>query len=134
MSDEESLDKKKAVELYSQSVSAWFQTSLEKDRSLLYLSSGGIAVLVTLFSTLIKEFSPSPCLKIMFFLSAFSFFLCLLAVLRIFSLNKDIISDRVADRKSYSEKAADRLDSFAIIFFGQGAAFMIVIGVILGLK
>lgn len=55
MSPEE-IDDQKRVEYYAASVNAWFNTSLEHDKSLFTLSAGGIGLLITLLTTV--ELSP----------------------------------------------------------------------------
>lgn len=44
-------EKEKEVAYYSSLVSGWMETRMERDKSLLGLSSGGIGLLVTLFTT-----------------------------------------------------------------------------------
>lgn len=44
--------KLKDVEFYSASVTAWYNSAFEHDKSILTLSSGGIALLVTLLTTI----------------------------------------------------------------------------------
>ena len=49
MSDE--VDDQKRVEFYSAGLTAWYNTRLEHDKSLLTLSAGGIGLLMTLMTT-----------------------------------------------------------------------------------
>lgn len=41
----------KTVEYYSAAVTAWFNTALEHDKSILTLAAGGIGLLITLLTT-----------------------------------------------------------------------------------
>ena len=51
MTPEEIEFQKKQIEYYASCVNAWFNTKLERDRSLLTLSAGGIGLLITLLTT-----------------------------------------------------------------------------------
>ena len=45
------IDEQKKIEFYAASVAAWYESSLEHDKSLLTLSAGGIGLLITLLTT-----------------------------------------------------------------------------------
>ena len=47
----EDLKQQKEVEFYATSVTAWYNTALERDRGLFTLSAGGIGLLLTLLTT-----------------------------------------------------------------------------------
>ena len=47
----EHLKQQKEVEFYATSVTAWYNTALERDRGLFTLSAGGIGLLLTLLTT-----------------------------------------------------------------------------------
>lgn len=49
--NEERNTQEKDIQFYAASVTAWFNTRLEHDKSLLALSAGGIGLLVTLLTT-----------------------------------------------------------------------------------
>lgn len=48
----EEIAHQKEVEYYASSVNAWFNTSLEHDKSILTLAAGGIGLLITLLTTI----------------------------------------------------------------------------------
>jgi hypothetical protein len=53
------ITKEKQTAFYSALVEAWLETKMEKDKSLLMLSAGGVGVLVTLFNHNRHTFSAS---------------------------------------------------------------------------
>jgi len=74
----------KEVHYYAQCVSAWFKTKLERDKSILTLSTGGIGLLVTLMTTLGISSGIS---LVLYVLSLGGFIICMITVLFIFNGN-----------------------------------------------
>lgn len=45
------IEQQKSVEFYAAGINAWYNTSLEHDKSIFSLSAGGIGLLITLLTT-----------------------------------------------------------------------------------
>lgn len=78
------VEEQKQVEFYSAGLSAWYSTRLERDKSLITLSAGGIGLLTTLMTTVGVS---SELLLLMYIGALFAFVVCLGAVLVIFQKN-----------------------------------------------
>src|SRR5437660_5580640 len=74
----------KKLAFYSSSVAAWFNTQLERDRSLLTLSAGGIALL---FTPLATARTSSATNFVCYLLAIVCFLTCVVTVLWIFRRN-----------------------------------------------
>lgn len=114
---------------YSSAIDAWFNTALERDKSLLSLSSAGIAALV---AVLYSVGAPHTVDKILYAMAVIAFVICLCFVLDIFSKNKSylesIIKDDQAKTKDLGEKLA-KLDKIANCAFLAGVMLSIGIGI-----
>lgn len=113
----------KEIEFYSAGVAAWYSSSLEHDKSLLTLSSGGIALLITFVSGL-----NSYWLITLYVLAILSFIACLVSVLLIFKGNKDHIA-KLINGDDFRNPYLDRLDGIAMWGFGLGVIFAAIIGI-----
>lgn len=106
----------KEVEFYAASVSAWYGTTLEHDKSIFAMATGGIGLLITLLTAIgvktVGTFS--------IYVGAIACFLvCLAAILMIFQKNRDHILAVVNNEVDDDPKLA-RLDWLAMKFFGFG--------------
>lgn len=79
----EEIKNQKEVEFYAASVNAWFNTSLEHDKSLFTLSAGGIGLLLTLLTTVGLSSAES---LVLYIGAILSFLSAIIAILLIFSL------------------------------------------------
>lgn len=108
---------------YSASVSAWFGTKMEKDKSLLTLASAGIGILVSIGATSRTE---RVC-----YVFAISFFLItVFCTLIVFELNakliENLIREETMDRLG---KIAQRIDHGMMLSFLFGVIAFAVLGV-----
>jgi hypothetical protein len=116
----------KDVEFYHASVDAWFSTRLERDKSLLTLSAGGIGVLVILMSGIhtIESF-------LLFVLALVGFAMSVTAVLWVFVQNGAYL-ERVISRQN-AEHDPDPLltvlDNVAVATFFAGVILTGILGV-----
>lgn len=124
MSDE--IEQQKDVEFYAASVAAWYNTSLEHDKSLFALSAGGIGLLITLLTTVGL---PSAWLLGLYIAALTCFLSCLIVILVIFRRNGPHIEQLVSTRKATDTAFLARLDSIALYGFGAGAVFAVLIGI-----
>lgn len=115
----------KAVEFYSASVAAWYNTQLEHDKNLLALSAGGIGLLITLLTT-VGVFSVVG--LVLYFVSLCCFVTCLGCVLVIFKRNGKYIEVLVKGDIPPNDPSLQHLDSVAIYSFAAGVFFAVVLG------
>lgn len=125
VSDNE-LERLRKAEFYAANCAGWFNTALERDKSILTLSAGGIALLVGLATS--KGFA-SVIEVVLFILALLSFFVSLILILAVFKANKGIIEATIAERDGNEEKTLKRLDQAATLAFGLGALISVTIGI-----
>lgn len=114
----------KEIEYYAANVNAWFNTKLERDKSLLVLSAGAIGLLVTLLTTVGVN---SIELLFVFAASMVSFVICIVIVLAIFSRNAKYLEELVAG-KVRDDQILSFLDNLSIIVFIIGVLLAVIIG------
>jgi len=117
----------KRIEFYAASVAAWYDTSLEYDKSLFVLSAGGIGLLVTLLTTIGIDSSWA----LGAYVAAIVFFLAtIVQLLIIFRRNRRHIEQILGMPGPVVDKTLDRLDLLAMVTFGLGVVFSAIIGVL----
>ena len=121
----EDIDEKKQVAFYTAGVAAWYNTSLEHDKSLFTLSAGGIGLLITLIRTVGV---PSAETLVLYIAAMISFLICLVSVLVIFKKNRSHI-EQVFQGKQDPDHTLTILDNVAIWSFGIAVLFSAVIGI-----
>ncbi len=124
------LRKEKEVQYYTSIVNAWFNTRLEKDKSLLTLSAAAIGLLITLLTTIGAN---STDRVILYGLAIISFIICLCAVIIIFQRNSDHL-EKVAKKESTTDPYLKLLDKIASYTFVLGIIFSMVIGISAGIE
>lgn len=124
MSDE--IDDQKRVEFYSAGLTAWYNTRLEHDKSLLTLSAGGIGLLMTLMTTVGVSSAES---LVLYICALVAFLVCLAAVLVIFKKNADHLEEVISGTGQQNDPALSRLDAVGTWSFAFGVAFSVVIGI-----
>lgn len=115
----------KEVEFYAAGVNAWYNTSLEHDKSIFTLSAGGIGLLMTLLTTIGVT---SQALLWLYIIAIFFFLLALCSTLLIFRLNRAHVEEVLAGQTA-GNSFLDKLDLVALCCFGVGALFTGVVGV-----
>ncbi len=116
-------DPAEAADLRSAARAAWFETSMEKDRSLLTLSAGAIGLLITLAST-----TPVRS-KVLFGLSVAAFVACIIAILIVFNLNRGYLLAVVQGTAPLKDEQLERLDGFAMAAFCAGVILFAAFGI-----
>lgn len=120
------LIKQKEIEFYAGGVTAWYNTRIEHDKSLLTLSAGGVGLLITLITTIGVSSAEG---LVLYILAIFSFIVCLGAILIIFKKNSVHIEDALKSEMPLSDPLLAKLDNIAIMAFSAGIIFSSVIGV-----
>ena len=130
MGNEEDSYKEKDIAFYSATVNAWYTTKFEKDKHLLSLSTAGVALLVTLATTV---GALTLCTAAMYFLAVFSFLVCILTVLSVFSRNADHLQ-RLIKEDEKKDPVLGLLDKFASTSFVFGIIFTLLVGLFSGIQ
>lgn len=123
---QDEIDDQKKIEFYAASVTAWYASSLEHDKSLLTLSAGGIGLLLTLLTTVGLGTSEA---LVLYVGAIISFVVSLVSVLFVFRGNQKHIEDILSGKNQGADPALSRLDGIAISSFGIGVVFTAVIGI-----
>lgn len=115
------------VEFKSQSYASFYNTSMEKDKSILTLSVAGIGFLVTLLNftknVSLLEYS-------IFIVASLSFLVAIYCVITLFGRNADFIIDLTKDRDvTLKEHNLRQLDKWAIRSFYLGIVASLILGV-----
>jgi hypothetical protein len=122
----EDIAHQKEVEYYAASVTAWFNTSLEHDKSVLTLAAGGIGLLITLLTTV----GLSSAEALILYISAItSFLVALVAVLVVFRRNRSYIEQVLAGNAAMNDPLLAKADATALWSFGLGVVFTAIIGI-----
>lgn len=123
---QQEIENQKHVEYYAASVNAWFNTSLEHDKSLFTLSAGGIGLLLTLLTTV--GLSSAEAL-ILYIGAIVSFVVALVAILVVFRRNRTHIEDILSGKSTSNDSLLTKLDAMALWAFGIGVLFTAIIGI-----
>jgi len=121
----------KAIQFYSAGVTAWFNTALEHDKSILALSAAGIGLHVTLLTT--TGLSSAEAL-LLYVGAILSFLLSITCVLFIFNRNKSHIEQIIAGSDKGADPWLTKLDHAALLTFGAGIVFSVLIGISAGIN
>lgn len=121
--------KLEAVEMYAATVTAWYATAMEFDRTVVTLSAAAIGLLVALATTGVTTLDRWEAHA--FSAALLSFCIALGCMLAVFRLNKEYLVEMVVKRSKarQSHPFLAALDWTALIFFGLGAALAIVVAV-----
>lgn len=124
------VEKNKYVEFYSQSYASFYNTTMEKDKSILAVSAGGIGFLITLinFSKEIEIYE-----YIVFLFASLSFILAIFTIIHIFGKNAEYIISLTTELDDCDEKECKLkiLDKIATYAFTLGMALSLVLGITL---
>ncbi|QUX97751.1 hypothetical protein C0J08_21090 [Marinomonas sp. CT5] len=116
------------VEFKSQGYASFYNTTLEKDKSVLTLSVAGIGFLVTMLQ--ISEKVTFINLSL-FFLAAFTFLISIFCIITIFQKNASYITNMVNEQWTETEKqekVLERLDKIAIYSFISAIILSVALG------
>lgn len=116
----------KNVAYYSAMLSAWIQTKMEHDKTLVTISSAAIALLVTLGTVVGVR---SACEIAVFMIGIISFIVCIGITLRVYQLNSKLIEQELRDDETKRPRLK-RYDRFAWTMFLVGMVSLGVIGVV----
>lgn len=114
---------------YAAVVAGWLNSRLERDKSLLTLSAGGVGLVATLMTTV----GPQSLVTLMLYaLAALAFATSLFCIIRILDRNADHLKHIVAGTADRDAGLA-RLDRVSFWAFVAGAALLGAIGVFAGI-
>lgn len=124
MTDEEVVQQK-SIEFYAASVNAWYTSALEHDKSIFGLAAGGIALLITLLTTIGFDGATTVTL---FIVAVLSFLVTLGSLLWVFRLNQDYIEKTLAVGTLVVDPKLQLLDRAARWSFLVGVLFAAAVG------
>lgn len=119
------------VEFKSQAYNAFYQSAMEKDKSLLTISVAGVGFLITLAQQ--NEGSHTSLFNWLLILGCMSFLACIFVVLAIFKINKDYLVSIVTDDHeggTLKNKHLTTLDTLASALFYSGLIHASTLGLI----
>lgn len=120
------IQNQRSVEFYSQSYASFYNTKMEKDKSILTVSAGGIGFLVTYIS-IFKNIAIYE--YIIFVMSTISFLISIFSIIKIFGDNADyIIEITTTDDTASSECKLETLDKIATYSFYIGILLAVMFG------
>lgn len=122
----EEIAAEKDVEFYASNLDAWFNTSLEFDKSILALSAGGIGLLVTLLTTIGLS---SALILVLYVIAILAFLIALASVLFVFRRNRTYIENVVTGKSAESDRYLVVADKAASVAFGAAVTLTAFIGV-----
>lgn len=123
---QEEIDDQKKIEFYAASVAAWYESSLEHDKSILTLSAGGIGLLITLLTTVGLGTAEA---LVLYVGAIISFVVSLVSVLFVFRGNQKHVEDILSGKNQETDPVLSKLDGTVICSFGIGVVFTAVIGI-----
>lgn len=115
----------KEIAYYSQGVAAFYNTAMERDKTLLSLSTAGIGVLMTLMHTALDSIT----VLIIYYLAIFSLLICIFSVVLIFQQNKKHLTDVLMGKTEKDDPCLTILDNVAKYSFLLGLLFCVIIGI-----
>jgi hypothetical protein len=130
MKDEENKTiQEKEVQYYAAKANAWFATKLERDKTLISLSTGGIGLLVTLVTTVGAS---SLFILVIYLLGILSFLVCTISVVNIFNRNA-VYLEKLIRNQAGPDSLLKFLDKSAYSSFILGVTFTFVLGLSAGI-
>lgn len=115
------LHNNKQVEYYASCINGWVTTRMEKDKSILTLSTAGIGVLVSFFSNIDTS---NLLIYTLYILSILCFVIAILSALKIFDENSNYFMNIVKNENPKSISYLDKILYFSFIF---GLVFTIIL-------
>jgi hypothetical protein len=125
------LESQKQVAFYEALVNAWITTRMERDRTLLVLSAGGIGLLVTLLTTA----GPASSLELVFYVSAgVAFAAASVLLIIVFDMNGDHLREVILDGRKGDDPTLKVLDRLVFLCFVVGITLLGVIAITSGYR
>ncbi len=114
---------------YGAVVTGWLNTKLERDKSILTLSAGGIGLLVTLLTTVGPQTTVT---LVLYGMAMLTFAVSLFCIIRILDRNADHLKQIVRGEVE-GDSGLARLDRVSFWTFIAGAALLALLGMIAGI-
>lgn len=122
-------EKQKRVAYYTSLINAWIQTKMESDKTLILISSGGIAFLINFLT---KEITTITDL-IIILAALISFFMVIVFCILIFERNSKLI-EALTENTEAKDEWLGTLDKLAKGAFGLALIFTLIIGASNGIE
>lgn len=127
---EQRITEEKEIQYYSAIVNSWITTLFERDKGLLSLSAGGIAIVVTLITTIGYG---NLVTLILSYVAIILFIISLVSVLIIFRRNADYLENVINDNQKEDE-CLKMLDKITITTFITGIIFASAAGITISIN
>ncbi len=122
----------KEISYFSAIVSAYIESSMEKDRSLLTLSAGGIGLLITILTTI---GAPSLFIIVLYSVASLSFGSVIVLILYVFGRNRSLLIKLAKNQNvSTDEESLGKLDKSIYTLFALGVSVSFIIGILTSLN
>ncbi len=125
---ESSLYNEKSVAYYTESVAAWYQTKLERDKSILTISAGAIGLMITLSCSFLTGKTFNWAVFILFLVSTIFFAVTIVCSIVIFNKNAGYIECIL---KEETPRSMGLYDWISWIFFILGIVAAVAYAVVL---
>ena len=125
---ENSLYNEKSVAYYAESVAAWYQTKLERDKSILTISAGAIGLMITLSCSFLTDKTFNWAVFILFLVSTIFFAATIVCSIIIFNKNAGYIEHVLKEETPHSMGLYDWI---SWVFFILGIVVAIAYAVVL---
>ena len=126
MCGEPDLEEQKELVFHTAVVTAWVTTRMERDKTLVVLSAGGIGLIVTLLTTTGPH---SSCCLLVYLLATIAFLAAIALSLCVLGRNADYLQ-RVAQGDHSRDPLLRRLDTLVMVSFFSGVVLAITVGVV----
>ena len=121
---QESINDSKEIEFYSNSVNAWFNTKLERDKSILVISAGALGLLITLLTA----FGVNNKMELLIFFAAiFCFMIAIIIMIVVFNRNASYL-EKLNQGNDSNDSLLFLLDKIGFLSFIFGIIFTFLIG------
>jgi hypothetical protein len=121
----QAVEAQKSVEFYAASVAAWYASAIEHDKSIFALAGGGIALLITLLTTVGFEDITT---LVLFALAVGSLLITLITLLIVFNSNQEYIRRMLTSEVVIDDPSLRLLDKVARATFAVGVLFACFVG------
>lgn len=128
MEEDEQTRREKEIAFYSAVVDAWVTTRMEKDRTILTLSAGGIGLLATLLTTVGPSSNTELWLTVG---AAVSLLVTAIATLKVFDLNSVHLREIIKGKRDDNKRLVS-LDRIAFYSFVLGVVLTSSVAVLAG--
>jgi len=120
----------KSIQYYAVNLTAWFNTKLEKDKSIITISSAAIGLLVTILTT---KGVQSLCQAVFFVFAFISFLTSIVTAINTLDKNAEQIEKDLTNQGNINKQLSNN-DLIISLSFYAGIIFTILVGISYGIN